>query len=163
MSGPCQWLPDFAVWRLPSPFLPLPSTSFQSRLLRLLPPQSCMRSSLYSSISSLAFSCWYPGVIDFSCSWSEFRPYRPAAESHCGKPSHLQMWGLAFANNRLKADEVSSHSFKGHITLEYRVKCIFQVVDLHRSLLGLLIPTQRWFCTFPRLLCQLWKTFLDFT
>lgn len=97
-----------------------------------------------TSIISLAFSCLYPRVIDFRGRWSGLHPYRPVAEEDRGSPSHLQMEELVLASILLSANEVTSHSFIGHIILWYRIMnrsctttpCTSQVDDLIRSLRG---------------------------
>lgn len=60
-------------------------------------------------------------MIDFRGRWSEFHLYRVAAKKHCRSPDHLRMKELALPSILLTADDVTSHSFKGHITLGYKV------------------------------------------
>lgn len=63
-------------------------------------------------------------MIAFRARCSVFHPYRPIAEADKlqGSPTYLWMKVLALASMLLTADEVTSHTFRGHITLGYRMK-----------------------------------------
>lgn len=61
-------------------------------------------------------------VIDFRGNWSEFHTSRLAPEKHCGSLYQLWMRALALTSTLFTANDVTLHSFKGHITLGYKVK-----------------------------------------
>lgn len=72
-------------------------------------------------ITCLAFSWLFLRVMGFRGRWSVFPPGTFVVEKHRGNHSHLQLKELASASILLTADEVTSHSFSGHITLGYKV------------------------------------------